>query len=404
MRLKPIESLSPVAAVSLSPWPLRVLILTADLPPANWSGIGIAVENEARALAKLGHTVTVLAADLGGPGRGIWVPQVSILRPGSEAPTKPDWEGITVQGLPRDRFPQDVGRFDRIHLHALALAALGLEAARRWTVPLLYTAHMLLRTELPPDSDERIGARAGAWMELQHTVFDKADHVRFLNQAEREMAISLCPGLRTRSSVLAHGLEPAVEPPVPAEEREPLIVFSGRFCRNKGVDIAAESIELALARLPGWTGLIAGGHGDPDCTRLVESIAARSEGRIRTPGWLAHDELQRVVAHAGLVVVPSRYEPFGLAALEAMRQGTAVLASDTGGLSEILRPDLGLLMSPSAGPADWAEAIVALAADLPLRQRLAARGPATVQQHFNARTQAEALVRLLPPGTNSRAA
>jgi glycosyltransferase involved in cell wall biosynthesis len=383
MPLQPIESLSPAAAVSLSPGPLRVLILTADLPPANWSGIGIAVANEARALARLGHAVTLLASG-----------DREISHCG----------GVTFRPLPRDHFPQDLGRFDRIHLHSLSLAPLGLEVARRWSVPLLYTAHMLVRTELPLATDERNGATVEAWIELQQRVFRAADHVRFLNHIERELAISLCPSLRARSSVLPHGLEPAPEPSVPAAERDPLIVFSGRLCRNKGADIAAHALGLALARLPGWTALIAGGHGDADCTRLVESIAARSAGRICTPGWQPHDELQRAVARAALVVVPSRYEPFGLAALEALRLGAPVLAADTGGLAEILRHDLGVLVPASAEVQEWADAIVALAIDLPLRESLTARGPAAIQQHFNAYTQAEALVRLLPPASSSRAA
>jgi len=420
MRLQPTESLSPAAAVTAPNGPLRVLILTADLPPAHWSGIGIAVENEARALARLSHAVTILGASpsvsadqeiwvpqvsILRPGSDTtsaerderaWVPQVSPLRPGSEAPTKSDWEGVTVRHLPRNHFPQDLPRFDRIHLHSLALADLATECARRWQIPLLYTAHMLLGSELPD--------QAAGWRDAQNRLFRTADHVRFLNHSEREQATALNLGLRARSSVLAHGMEPSAHPVIPATNRQPFIVFSGRFCRNKGADIAAEAIELALARLPGWTALLAGGHGDPDCAHLIESAAACSRGRIRTPGWLPHNDLQQAVADAAMVLVPSRYEPFGLAALEALRAGTPVIAADTGGLSEMLRPDCGVLLPPSASPEKWADAIVALAADLPLRQLLADRGPAHLQQHFNALAQAQAMLQLLPPASRSRAA
>ena len=85
-------------------------------------------------------------------------------------------------------------------------------------------------------------------------------------------------------------------------------------------------------------------------------------------GSTDHDELLKHVALADLVVVPSRYEGFGLTALEAMALGKPVLATTAGGLPEVVG-DAGILVDV-ANPTQLGEQILRLAFDESLRADL----------------------------------
>jgi glycosyltransferase involved in cell wall biosynthesis len=83
---------------------------------------------------------------------------------------------------------------------------------------------------------------------------------------------------------------------------------------------------------------------------------------------------------ADVVVVPSRREPLGLAAVEALACGTPVVASKVGGLREVVRDGENGLLIPADDPGALAEALRRLL-DAALRARLGAAGPASVAGH-----------------------
>jgi glycosyltransferase involved in cell wall biosynthesis len=87
------------------------------------------------------------------------------------------------------------------------------------------------------------------------------------------------------------------------------------------------------------------------------------------PGFLA--ERSRFFAALDLFIMPSRAEAWGLAALEAMAYGVPVIASDVGGLAEIVSPEEGGRQVPPGDAAALADAINVAASD---RERLRAEG------------------------------
>jgi glycosyltransferase involved in cell wall biosynthesis len=297
-------------------------VLTADFPPANWSGIGTAVFHQTNALRQLGVEVEVL----------------------------------TRERLAGARFPLEIRDDDIVHLHSLALAELALELKRRFGLPLVYTAHSVIEREL--------GAGARAWAALQQRVFGVADAVIFVSRAEREAVPEL-----ERARVLHNGLPPL--PPGSYDEDGP-IVFAGRYTHNKGLDIVLDLAE----RIPREF-ILAGGHGDADLERRAAS---------RSVGWLAPDALHALLASAAMVLMPSRYEPFGMVALEAMRAGAPLLASDA--LREVAPPE-------SIVSGDWSEAVSRLLDDRERRRAMHARGALYVAEHFDALTLAGDLLALL---------
>ncbi len=111
--------------------------------------------------------------------------------------------------------------------------------------------------------------------------------------------------------------------------------------------------------------------------------------RVRTLGLDANvrflgrvDDVASVLAAADVLVMPSRQEGLGVAALEAMAAGLPVIASRVGGLPEaVVDGATGLLVPPADVPA-LAAAIARLAADRALARRLGAAGRARVRERF----------------------
>ncbi len=158
----------------------------------------------------------------------------------------------------------------------------------------------------------------------------------------------------------------------------------GALEERKGHDVLLDA--LACLRDPRLTLLVAG-----DGSRL-EALRARVGAlglgsAVRFLGRL--DDVAPVLAAADVLVMPSRQEGLGVAALEAMAAGLPVIASRVGGLPEaVVDGDTGLLVPPENAPA-LADAIVRLADDRPRARALGAAGAARVQARFSMAAMAE---------------
>ncbi len=125
-------------------------------------------------------------------------------------------------------------------------------------------------------------------------------------------------------------------------------------------------------RHPGIRVVVAGrGPKDGELRELARRL--RLGRSVRFAGFVPDAELAALVAAADCAVVPSLYEPFGLVALEAAAAGTPVVASDVGGLREVVEHGLTGLRFPAGDPAALADAIGELVADEVLARRLARR-------------------------------
>lgn len=124
---------------------------------------------------------------------------------------------------------------------------------------------------------------------------------------------------------------------------EPTAAFSGRLVPAKGVDVLLR----AFADVPYGRLLIA---GDGPERASLEALSERLglSKRVEFLGWLEQAELDRKLRGAWVQVVPSLWaEPFGLVAPEAMMRGRAVIASNSGGLAEIVQDgEVGYLVPP----------------------------------------------------------
>ena len=122
----------------------------------------------------------------------------------------------------------------------------------------------------------------------------------------------------------------------------PLILFAGRAnAREKGADILLRAADLLIARYPDLVIVFVGTYWLPPD---VQDLADRLQASLRVVGMARQGSLNAWYRTAGVVAVPSRYEPFGLTALEAQIAGTPVVAASVGGLREVVNPGIGRLM------------------------------------------------------------
>ncbi len=137
------------------------------------------------------------------------------------------------------------------------------------------------------------------------------------------------------------------------------VLYVGRLSPEKGVDVLIE----AAARRPGLRVEIAGdGPARPDLEALA---AARALGeRVRFHGHLAPDELARLRRRCAVAAVPSRWhENMPLVVLEAFAAGLPVVATDLGGLPELIEDGVDGRCVPPDDPEALGEVLEALAGD-----------------------------------------
>jgi glycogen(starch) synthase len=178
--------------------------------------------------------------------------------------------------------------------------------------------------------------------------------------------------------VLPNGVDPArwrvTAEQVAAARRRwaaegPLLAYGGRLVHEKGVQDLLAAMPRLRRRHPGLRLVVAGTGPAADDLRS-RARALRLGRSVAFAGFVPDADLAALVAAADCAVVPSRYEPFGLVALEAAAAGTPVAVSDVGGLAEIVADGrTGLRFTPG-DPAALAAAVDTLLADQVLGRRL----------------------------------
>ncbi|HHB89790.1 MAG TPA: glycosyltransferase family 1 protein [Anaerolineae bacterium] len=141
-----------------------------------------------------------------------------------------------------------------------------------------------------------------------------------------------------------------------AEPDQPLIFFVGRLEWEKGPDLLVQAMPMVLEAFPNAKLILAGkGSYTDQLVALVRELEL--EAHVQVVGFISDQTRNEIYAVADVAVFPSRYEPFGIVALEAMAAGAPVIVGDVGGLSEVVEHGVTGLRTPN-DPQAIADAIL----------------------------------------------
>ncbi len=268
--------------------------------------------------------------------------------------------------------------YDLISSHYWLSGLVGLDLRQRWGVPHVTSFHTLAeikRRSLPGETD--VPERDGS----ERRIVREVDRIVVWTEHERDSLVDIYGADSGRVEVIPPGVDSARFRPLDAKESRRrlgidggrLLLYVGRLERLKGVDILlravatledAEDVELMV---------VGGAENSPERARL-ERLACKLgiDGRVSFVGSVDQERLPQYYSAADICVLPSYYESFGLAALEAAACGRPVVASSVGGLPAIVRDgETGYLVQWRC-PGPFVERLEILLANEHLRREMGA--------------------------------
>jgi glycogen(starch) synthase len=273
-----------------------------------------------------------------------------------------------------------------LHVHDGMLWSFSATLRSELAIPAVQSVHVVQRyTNELRGTRERTLSLVG-----EEAALAAADRVIAPSRSAADVLLASDPGLAPRLRVVGHGIDdsPAARAAAAhhaADAAHGPLLAVGRFGDIKGTPELFDVMRAVLTRLPGVAVTIAGGV---PANRRAETRWRRRwqthtleplQSRARFTGWLDGEALAAHYHDAAALVVPSRYETFGLVALEAMLHGVPIASTAAGGLAElIVHGETGLLSAPR-DPDALAEHAIALLSEPDLARRLGQHAAAAVR-------------------------
>lgn len=296
---------------------------------------------------------------------------------------------------------------DVAHSHTWYTGLGGHLASRLYGIPHVVTAHSLEPHR--PWKREQLGGgyEISSWSEKN--AMEYADAVIAVSAGMKDSILDAYPRIDAdKVHVVLNGIDTQVWQPgesavldkLGVDKQRPIVAFVGRITRQKGVKHllkAAQNFDQDIQLV-----LCAGAPDTPEIAAeteaLVEELRAQRDGVFWVKDMLSREEIKQVYSGADVFVCPSIYEPLGIVNLEAMACGTAVVASNVGGIPEVVVDgETGVLVNYDADDdatfeADIAAAVNRVAADKELAQRFGAAGRQRAIEDFSWATIAQQTV------------
>ena len=318
---------------------VRVDILTKEYPPNIYGGAGVHVAELVRALRERG--------DVDARVRAFGVPVVEEGTSGyADLPDLADANAaIRTMGVDLSMAGDCVGA-DLVHSHTWYANFAGHVASLLGGMPHVVTAHSL--EPMRPWKAEQLGGGYAVSSWAERTAYEGADAVIGVSAAMRDDILRSYPDVDpARVHVVHNGIDTEDWQPVENPDRvrelgldpdRPSVIFVGRITRQKGLPLFLR----AAAQLPPEVQLILCA-GAPDTKEietevreLVDGLAAERDGVVWIAEMLPRPDVVALLTAATVFACPSIYEPLGIVNLEAMACETAVVATATGGIPEVV--------------------------------------------------------------------
>jgi glycosyltransferase involved in cell wall biosynthesis len=369
---------------------MRVLIVTNTYPPADISGVGTLVFELARQLDATGHAVRVMvrqaAADdlLAEP-----VPGAKLLFPLRAA--------ARFIALARRQ------RFDVVHLHESdgALVALAVRLARAFGRPagnarVVATLQVSYRRERWAVRRLRVNGRtvarptAGEWL----FAWLRAPLLSLAGRLTSRLADAVVAPSRVTAreletdygcrvaTVIANGITPLELPPRPPAEAAVELLYAGRLRTRKAVAVLIEAFAQVHEQAPDSRLRLAGdGEQRPALEAQVHRLGLA--GAVRFEGAVPRERMPELFAAADIFCLPSLYEGFPLAILEAMAAGLPVVTTRVAGNPEAVTDGEHGRLVEAEDAAGLAAALIDLIGDEEGRRRMGRQARQRVDEEFS---------------------
>ena len=317
---------------------MRVAMMTREYPPEVYGGAGVHVTE---LVAQLRHLCEVDVHCMGALRPGVTVAQPDPALQGANP---------ALSTLSADlNMVNSATAATVVHSHTWYAGMAGHLAALLYDVPHVLTAHSL--EPMRPWKAEQLGGgyRISSWVEK--TAVEAAAAVIAVSSGMRNDVLRAYPTLDPdRVHVVKNGIDTEVWHPVQpvagdsileelgVDPARPIVAFVGRITRQKGVShlVAAAhhfapDVQLVLCAGAPDTPEIAAEVGS-----AVQELSEARTGVFWVREMLPTRKISEILSAATTFICPSVYEPLGIVNLEAMACSTAVVASDVGGIPEVV--------------------------------------------------------------------
>jgi D-inositol-3-phosphate glycosyltransferase len=292
-------------------------------------------------------------------------------------------------------------KYDLYHSHYWMSGWVARELAQERSAPIIHMYHTLgVMKDLargdgstPEVDDRRV---------VESDIARFADAIVAATPADRDDMVKYYDADARKIHIVPPGVDLSLFHPIPLEVAQDfigqapdhrMILFVGRMDPVKGLDTLMRAMAIVVERDPQWQEnaclCVVGGDAADD-PALMDAEMARIDrlrhelgltGTVTFLGPRSQQELPYYYGAAQVVVVPSRYESFGLVALEAMACGTPVIASNVGGLATLVRDGRTGFLVPDGDAEALAAKLLPLLSDPALRSALGSHGIATAEAY-----------------------
>lgn len=242
--------------------------------------------------------------------------------------------------------------YDLIHVHDWLTGEAGINLKHLWKAPLVVTIHATERGRhqgwLPTSTSQQIDdlerrVTYEAWRVVACSHYMRDELARWFGLPADKVTV-IPNGIDTSQIHTSKAAELEAMRTRYAPSGEKLLFYVGRIVHEKGVHLLVRAMPRILADHPN-TRLLVAGKNSQKLFPLAYELGV--EKQIDFMGYISDETRDCLYQVADAAVFPSLYEPFGIVALEAMANGCNVIASNTGGLSEVVEHEVtGLTVIP----------------------------------------------------------
>jgi starch synthase len=318
---------------------MRVDVLSREYPPEVYGGAGVHVAELVRALRGRGD-VDVRVRCFGAPRDEQWTRAYA-------TPAQLRTVNPALQALGTDLLLADACTgADVVHSHTWYANMAGHLASLLHGIPHVMTAHSL--EPLRPWKAEQLGGGYAVSSWAERTAVEAAARVVAVSAAMREDVLRAYPAVDPdKVEVVHNGIDtddwqPRVDPDrvrrLGVDPDAPSVLFVGRITHQKGLTYLLR----AASSLPPEVQLVvcAGAPDTPEIgaevATLVAGLREERDGVVLIEKMLPRSDVVSLLTTATVFACPSIYEPLGIVNLEAMACETAVVATATGGIPEVV--------------------------------------------------------------------